>query len=182
MSAFPTWTRRRSRILPQHSVKRKSLHRRGQRHNASGPALEWLTRKVCSARSGRTWLVGDLLSVTSAATSNGSDRARGWSASVAQRRGHVAASRSEAPLLDKRNCQADAGRAQCKRGPPPPRHPVDAAIQSLARAGGPTSREEGSGAVLRCGSGMPANATRSRVEQRWHLLLWLFRSANGRIF
>jgi anti-sigma factor RsiW len=40
ISRCPTWTKRRSPISSWRSAKRKSLHRRGQRHNASGPSPE----------------------------------------------------------------------------------------------------------------------------------------------
>jgi hypothetical protein len=88
---------------------------------------------------------GDLLSVTSTATSNGSNRARGWSASVAQRGGHVATSWSEARFQDKRNCQAGAGGAQYHRGPTSPRHPRERGDPEL----GADRRFDSTRAVLR---------------------------------
>jgi hypothetical protein len=53
-------------------------------------------------------------------------------------------------------------------------------IEPAARAPVPLNTIEVS-RLARCGSGMPANASRSRAGQRRHLLPYLLRTANGRI-
>ena len=74
--------------------------------------------------------------------------------------------------------KAGAGGPQYHRVLPQPRHFRERGDPELGADRRTDSRE----LSCACGSGMPANATRSRAEQRWHLLPWLFRTANGRIF